>query len=257
MKIAHYQQGYPCWSELASTQCEQAKVFYQRLFNWQYQDKPLPQGSYAIASLHGEDVGAIYQQQAQQNMPSQWIAYFAVDSVDVTITAVHAAGGQLLLGPHQVGDAGRMAMFTDPDGAKFAVWQANNHPGAGRFDETNSLCWVELVCKNPKTARDFYPQIFGWLPRISSNPDFDYTEWQLADVSLGGMMQMPLEWGAMAPYWMLYFAVDDCDATVEVASEMGGTILVPPNDIPEVGRFAVLNDPTGATFAIIRLSPVL
>ncbi|MGE4261637.1 VOC family protein [Shewanella sp.] len=258
MRVTRYQHGQPCWSELVSSNSEQAKRFYQQLFGWEYLDMPLPQGSYSMSRLHGDDIGAIYPlAPQQQHMPSHWTCYFAVDDVDATINAVQMAGGHLLIGPHDVADAGRMALFTDPEGACFAVWQAGAHPGAKRFDEVNSLCWVELACRSAKTARDFYPQIFGWQVRISSNPDFDYTEWQLGDASLGGMMQMDEQWGDTTPHWMLYFAVEDCDATVATARAMGGDVCVPPTDIPEVGRFAVLKDCTGAVFSVIRLSPVL
>jgi hypothetical protein len=69
----------------------------------------------------------------------------------------------------------------------------------------------------------------------------------------GGMLQMTEEWGDMPPSWSVYFAVADCDATLKRAEELGGVALMPPTEIPEVGRFAVMQDPQGAFFTIIKM----
>ena len=84
--------------------------------------------------------------------------------------------------------------------------------------------------------------------------DMEYTEWRLDGNPVGGMMPMPAEVPAEVPaYWLTYFATADCDDTVGRASAAGATVLVPPTDIPP-GRFAVLVDPAGATFATIALA---
>jgi hypothetical protein len=68
------------------------------------------------------------------------------------------------------------------------------------------------------------------------------------------MMQITKEMTGMPPHWVVYFAVDDSDRTVEKAKGMGAQVMVPPTDIPNIGRFAILNDPQGADFAVIRLT---
>jgi predicted enzyme related to lactoylglutathione lyase len=69
------------------------------------------------------------------------------------------------------------------------------------------------------------------------------------------MLQMTAEWGDVPPHWMVYISVEDCDAAAKKVAELGGQVCVPPTDLPEVGRFAVINDPTGATFSIIKALP--
>jgi len=76
----------------------------------------------------------------------------------------------------------------------------------------------------------------------------------LGEHPVAGMMQMTEEWGDAPPHWMTYITVADCDASAKTVEELGGQVCVPPTDIPEVGRFAVINDPTGATFSIIKLT---
>ena len=69
------------------------------------------------------------------------------------------------------------------------------------------------------------------------------------------MMQIQPHMGPMPPNWGIYIAVDDCDATAQKATTLDGRQYVPPTDIPNVGRFAVLSDPQGAVFSIIKLTP--
>jgi predicted enzyme related to lactoylglutathione lyase len=81
----------------------------------------------------------------------------------------------------------------------------------------------------------------------------EYTIFKKGEAQAAGMMKIPKEMGPAPPHWLVYFAVDDSDKTVEKAKRMGGEVMVPPTDIPNIGRFAILNDPQGAGFAVIRI----
>ncbi|QBF83418.1 VOC family protein [Shewanella maritima] len=255
MKVESYIQGQPCWVELASHDWQAGKSFYQQLFNWQLVDMETPDGHYTTMQIDGGDVAAMYQMSAEiaKDTPSHWTIYFAVDNVDETIERVKQAGGQLVIGPHNVGDAGRMAVFLDPEGASFAVWQAMEHSGIQHRQMANTLCWVELACSDTGVEKQFYSQALGLNTKLNDSVDFEYTEWHAKDTPIGGMMAMTEEWGDMPTHWMSYFDVDDCDAMAARAAEIGGKVCVPPTDIPQVGRFAVINDPQGAVFSIIQL----
>ena len=261
MKVERYIQGQPCWVELASHDASAGKHFYSALLGWSLQDMPIPDGVYTMFNLaigdETDEIGAAYQMHAEmssQGEPTNWTVYFAVDSVDDTIELARSCGGELLLGPHDVGTAGRMALLSDPEGAKFAIWQAGEHIGAGKRGEVGTLCWVELACRNTELAKEFYPKILGWKVQPGDMPDFEYTEWLVDGQSFGGMMEMTEEWGDIAPHWMLYFTVEDCDETVVKAAKLGGKICVPPTNIPKVGRFAVINDSQGGFFSVIALN---
>jgi predicted enzyme related to lactoylglutathione lyase len=153
-------------------------------------------------------------------------------------------------------DVGRMAILGDPTGAVFAVWQPRAHAGAGLVNEPGAFCWSELETRDVDTAKKFYSAVFGWDAHTNTFGDGEYVEWQRGGRSLGGAMEMGANFPAsVPPHWLIYFAVEDCDAAVVRATELGGSAVVPATDIPP-GRFAVLADPHGAVFAVIRMSAV-
>jgi predicted enzyme related to lactoylglutathione lyase len=156
--------------------------------------------------------------------------------------------------PFDVLGAGRMAVFADPTGAVLSVWQPLRHPGAGVVNEPGALCWNELTTRDVEAATRFYEAAFGWRGETTEYGSTTYTEWKLGERAIGGMIRMNDEWPADVPaHWMVYFAVEDADAAATKVEELGGTVPVAPTDTP-AGRFAVVNDPQGALFSIIRLT---
>ena len=117
-----------------------------------------------------------------------------------------------------------------------------------------SICWNELATKDAGAAKKFYTELFGWKLQGSEAGGMDYTEVTLDGKPFGGIMQMSAEMSPMPSHWMTYVAVDDVDATVKRVEELGGKTCVPPQDIPHVGRFSVITDPTGANIAVITLN---
>ena len=116
-----YTEGTPCWVDLQTTDQDGAKAFYGQLLGWQYDDQPMPQGPvYSMALKDGGIVAAIAPQSPEmisRKGPPTWNTYIAVDDVDAAAERVKAAGGQLLMEPFDVMDAGRMAFVIDPSGA--------------------------------------------------------------------------------------------------------------------------------------------
>lgn len=245
--IDKYEPGMFCWIELATNDAAASKAFYASLFGWTAKDMPMPDGAYTMLQKDGHDLGALYQ---TKEIPPNWATYIAVENVDASAKRAGELGANVVAPPFDVMDIGRMAFVVDPQGATFALWQAKKHIGATIRDETNTLCWNELMTPDLEASRDFYKSLFGWNLELSK----DYTEIHVGERPAGGMMQMPPDMQGAPPSWTPYFAVEDCDATVANAKSMGGQIYVPPTDIPSVGRFAVLGDPQGATFDVITLT---
>ena len=81
-----------------------------------------------------------------------------------------------------------------------------------------------------------------------------YTSFMNGDRPAGGMYQLTADMGGVPPHWLAYFAVEDTDAKAQKAADLGGTVISPPMDIPGTGRFAIVRDPQGATFGIIKLA---
>jgi hypothetical protein len=157
--------------------------------------------------------------------------------------------------PMDVFEHGRMAVLQDPTGATFAIWQPRKHPGAGVLGVPGSVCWNELATTDAEAAGDFYTSVFGWGTQTQEMEYGPYTSFMRDEQHpSGGMMQMTEEWGDVPSHWMIYFAVEDCDAAAEQVEALGGRVCVPPTDIPGVGRFAVIDDPQGATFSMMHLA---
>jgi predicted enzyme related to lactoylglutathione lyase len=148
-----------------------------------------------------------------------------------------------------------MAVIQDPTGAVFAIWQANNHKGAAARMVPNSLCWNELGTNDTQRAGEFYSNLFGWSQEGFGAGSMDYTVFKNAGQGIGGMYKITPEMGPVPPHWLVYFAVEDCDGKVQQATELGARVMKPAEAIPGVGRFAILTDPQGAAFAIIKPEP--
>jgi predicted enzyme related to lactoylglutathione lyase len=145
-----------------------------------------------------------------------------------------------------------MAMLQDPTGATFGVWQPRKHLGVDLFGATGAVCWTELATSDLSKAEAFYANVFGWSLKHSKTPGMDYTEFSNGGQPLGGMMKLMEHMVGVPSHWGIYFMVDDCDALASKAIDQGATLCVPPSDIPNTGRFAVLRDPQGALFMIFK-----
>ncbi len=148
-------------------------------------------------------------------------------------------------------DAGRMAYIQDRQGAMFAVWQPKEHIGVRIKNETGALIWNELMTTDPEDATRFYIGLLGMGSSKMPGP-MDYTLLNVGGIDVAGMMAIGEEMGQVPPHWTVYFGVDDADATAKKAESLGGSIIMPAMDIPEIGRFAGLQDPQGAMFSIFQ-----
>lgn len=253
-KRTEYGQGTPSWVDLQTTDQSAAKQFYASLLGWTYDDNPMPQGgTYSMALVNGDTVAAItaLPAGAPEGMPPMWNTYIAVDNVDSVVEKVAAVGGQVLMPPTDVGEAGRMAFIADPTGATVGLWQANRHTGATLVNETGALFWNELITDEPDLALPFYQAVLG-LTHFTTEmaPGQRYTLLKVGDTDVGGCTQPPMP--GVPNHWHVYFGVDDADATAAKASAAGGQVIAEPFDIPAVGRCAVLSDPQGAVFSVLK-----
>ena len=243
------QKSYPpgdfCWTELTTADWKKASDFYTSLLGVTANPMAFDpsQPPYVMLQKNGKNVCALFE---NKTVKPAWLSYVNVVSADETAKKAKSLGAKLLQEPFDVMDVGRMATVQDKQGAKFAIWQAKRHKGADVINEPGTMCWNELSTNDIESARKFYSGLFGWKLKISK----DYTEAHARDVATAGMHDMAKE---MPPFWMPYFAVTDTDATVKKAKSMGVKNAFDPRDIPDVGRFSIMEDPQGATVAVIAL----
>lgn len=248
-----YEPGTPSWVDIGAD-VEPAKAFYSGLFGWEpLEAGPVEEtGGYGFFTIGGKFVCGFGPK--QDPGPPRWSTYVTVADADAAEAAVKEAGGTVLMAPMDVMEAGRMAVFADPEGAAFSVWQAGGHIGSQLVNEPNTLCWTELGTRDPEAAKSFYTAVFGWATHTNEMPNGgSYTEVKVGDRTVAGMMDITNVLPPQVPaYWMVYFAVGDCDASVAKVKELGGSVRMPPMDIP-IGRFAVVADDQGSAFAVIAL----
>ncbi len=183
-------------------------------------------------------------------IPSMWNSYVTVDNLDDVLAKVESAGGMIHMGAMQVMDSGHMAVIADPTGAAICLWQAVNHIGAELINEHGSLTWNECQTPDVPVAAKFYGELFGWeAEEVDMGDDGTYTVFNLAADPIAGASVPPME--GVPPHWGAIFAVDDCDAIVENAKRLGGTIIVEPFEMM-VGRYAAIADPQGAVFNVLE-----
>jgi predicted enzyme related to lactoylglutathione lyase len=258
---------------------EAAVDFYGGLFGWEF-EQMMPEGSpgkYFIGRIRGLDAAAVGSIPEGAPPMAMWNTYVWVEGADGTAAKVREAGGSVVMEPFDIMAFGRMAVFSDPEGAVFCVWQADEHRGARIVNEHGSLNFNGLATRNVDGAKAFYGAVFGWttleLPggvEMWTLPGYgDYLERDnpglrklttdagapeaFVDV-VASINPIPEEEPDTPPHWSVTFAVDDADAVAAKATELGGTVIAPPFDAPWV-RMTVLADPQGAPFMASKFVP--
>jgi uncharacterized protein len=242
-----YPPGTFSWVDLQTSDPAAAKAFYSALFGWDYEDIPIGDGAaYSMAKLQDHSVAAIGPLQGE-GMPAHWNCYVTVADADASAARAAELGATLLAEPFDVFDAGRMAAFQDPQGAVLSVWQAKENIGAGLVNVPGALNWNDLISPDLEASAAFYRALFGW--DVEEVPGSEGQYWGINNSGRlnGGMMPMP---PGGHPAWNLYFAVEDVDAAVARAGELGAATVMGPMDIPNGSRFAILRDPQGAVFSV-------
>jgi len=252
-----YAEGTPSWVDLATTDLAGAKEFYEGLLGWEFIDNPIDDSEETYTmGMRGDRaiVGMMKQPQEQvaMGLPTMWNAYISVDDIEATVAKVAGAGGSVMAPPFDVMDAGRMAVIVDPAGGVVSLWQAKDHIGSQIVNEPGAFTWAELQTTDQAAAADFFGKLFGWQANAEDmGPGMQMTMFTLNGDVVAGAMDVPMP--GVPSHWQIYFAVDDCDAACAKATELGGTVLMPPMDSPP-GRMAAVMDPSGAAFSIIALA---
>jgi uncharacterized protein len=274
-----YIPGVPCWVDASEPNPEAAVDFYSGLFGWEFESvlPPDSPGKYFTARIRGRDVAAVGSIPEDLPQVATWNTYIWVDSADETASKVRDAGGSVVMEPFDIMHSGRMAVFTDPEGAMFCVWQANQHQGAGIVNEHGAVNFNGLNTRDVDRAKSFYGSVFGWttlaLPggfEVWTLPGYgDHLATFDPDVrkrvaELGGapgfedvvasLNPIPDDQPDTPPHWNVTFAVDDADSIAAKATDLGGSVVAPPFDAPWV-RMTIISDPQGASFIASKFEP--
>ncbi|MCA1222151.1 VOC family protein [Streptomyces sp. 8L] len=252
-----YATGTPCWVDLTAKDQQAALDFYRDLLGWQGQSGPPEYGGYAVCELTGRAVAGIAPAMPAEGMPEQrtvWTTYLSGADAEDTERAIVAAGGTVLAPVMDVGNLGRVLIAADPQGAPFGVWQPGEFFGAQVVNEAGALAWNELHTSDVSAATAFYRDALGIEISPLDGTD-SYWEMRVDGRPVGGVTRLDNDPPGTPAHWLSYFAVDDVDSTVDALIRRNGNVLVPPFDMI-AGRMAVVTDPQGAHFAMIKPTPM-
>lgn len=252
-----YPAGVPCWVETLQADTRAAAAFYEGLMGWTLVGSDDPDEehdwSYLVARLYGADVAGIGA--LPDGLAASWVTHVRVDSAADAGARARAAGGAVLDGPIDASPAGRFVVLADPVGAVFCAWEPEIRAGAERINEPGAWAMSALQTPDPARAAAFYEAVFGWL----AEPWGPAHLFRLPGY-VGGTDEQPVPRDVVAvmvpgdaPAWAVDFWVDDLDAAVVRAADLGGRVLMPIHDRPPF-RSAVLADPEGAAFSLSQLA---
>lgn len=237
------------WHDLMTSDVKAAAAFYGELFLWKTREVPLGPGTYTMISAGGRDIGGFMHLDPKHGVPNHWIAYCTVPDVDAAAKRAQELGGKVGVEPSDIPNVGRFAVLEDPQGGHLSPFKGTSEmPETEGLPATGTFCWDELVTSDPAAALTFYETIYGWTHEDKDmGPMGTYHVLKRGDRMAGGIMKHPMPGSPTA--WVTYVAVDDVDATVKRAESLKGKLVVPAQDIPGIGRFALIQDPTGAVIA--------
>jgi uncharacterized protein len=245
---ASYLPGKFVWYELLTPDVDRATRFYDGLFGWRSMPVPMGEQPYTIINNGSTSIGGYRKGPAA--VKSHWVPYLSVQDVDATHAAAVADGRRIMMAPTDFGHVGRAAAMADPTGASFCIWKSTNgDPPDTEKTPMGAWFWNELWTSDDRKALAFYEKMFGFTHETMNMGPSPYYILKAGGQSRAGLSQS-VHAGAKS-MWLPYVAVPDCDATARKVGMLGGEVVMPPGDIPGIGRFAIGVDTVGAPVAFI------
>ena len=249
-EFTKHELGTFSWTDLSTSDLDSAIGLYTDLFGWEVTKEDIPGGVYAMFRKNGKDAAAAStQSEEEKGIPPHWNVYVTVEDAEQTAKRAEAAGGTIVAPAFDVMEFGRMAVIADPTGAMFCVWEPKRNIGAQVLGETGALSWSELMTNDTDKAGAFYAELFGY-ELTPFGPEGSYTVFMKGETQIAGMMKAPQE--GMPSVWGIYFTAEDVDAIADKVKAAGGQVFMEPEDMPDVGRMAVLADAQGAAFGVFK-----
>lgn len=251
------QPGAFSWYELMTSDVDGAVKFYTELLGWTTTESQLSDdGRYIVLTVADTVFGGIMNIPPQaQGAPPSWGLYVTVEDIEASVKQAQNLGAMILVPPMTVEDS-QFAVLQDPQGAVFSVMTYPQAPEApvtmNVYTQHGAISWPELLTNDLDTAVKFYTQLFEWTTEeaVMENGE-KYITVNVAGVPVGGITKFPPQSQNIPPVWGLYVTVSDVDTSAKQAQELGGKVFMPPMDVPDIGRFCVIQDPQGAYISLM------
>ncbi len=248
--------GTPIWYELQTDDPDAATAFYDAVIGWKVDPRPAGEVDYRmIAAADGAVGGVMRLTDAMKAGGARggWMVYVGVDDADASAEAIRAAGGSVVMGPWDLPGIGRMAVVADPQGNPFYIMRGASADSSAAFDRMGmgKCSWNELATADQAAGNAFYATVFGWTypDRMAMPGDMgDYVFAAVGDTTIGATMTG----SPGAPTgWRFYFRAPDIEVAAATVAELGGTVLMGPQEVPGGDRIIVAADPQGTVFGVV------
>ena len=255
----HHDHTTFCWNQLATTDIDEAIVYYTSLFGWDVADEDLAGGESTIRlTLNGRFVAGLHalsDKEMEHGWKARWEPFLQVNSITEMLERTREHHGNVLEPMVSAGSHGTLATISSPSGAALCLWEAGNFPGQGWITENNAPAWHTLIASSMDVEHEFWTALTGWN-NVTDNPEGSHGLFTLgSNTPLAGTRiadrDLRILLGRRQTQWIPHIQVQDCDSIAAEAEAIGGTIIVAPEDVLSIGRQALIADPQGGTFGVI------
>ncbi len=241
--------------ELVTPDLAAAKKFYAGLFGWTFRDIQTDGIEYAEAFLDGQPVAGLVHKKLPSSGHRQpaWLTFFAVRDVDAATKIASANGAKVLFKPHSIPDRGREAVFSDPQGAVFAVLASSSGDPPDVLAAPGEWIWSSLVTSDPDTQAAFYQKLFDYeVFELPASEGAQHLLLASDNYARASVNSLPAKKPDLRPHWLNYIHVEDAVKIAAKVVALGGRVLVEPRDDRHGGKIAVVADPLGAPFGLLE-----
>jgi predicted enzyme related to lactoylglutathione lyase len=249
------------WYELVTNDMDRAVTFYKKVVGWEVRDSGMPGMTYMIFGMDGKDVGGMmtWAGAGASSMPPEWMGHIHTAMLDEELVRVTADGGTIVKPAQNIPGVGRFAVVKDPQKVMYLLFEPGQQDARPRLQQmaTGNVGWHELLTDDTATAFDFYAKHYGWQKDYAHDMGAMgvYQTFRMDQPRFsGGVMNRkgPGLRADVPAHWRFYFTVDDIEAAHRRVLEAGGTVTVPPMDVPGGSRILQGIDDQHGHFALTQ-----
>jgi hypothetical protein len=249
-------RGYFVWNDLMTPDPASAIPFYTSLLGWNIEERDMGSGNYTMFKVGESYIGGA---SANQDGHPHWVSYISVEDINRACEQIRQLGGTILQEPFTVEGIGTMAYAADPNGALFSPFQDENpdykHELPEGVQPAGAIAWHEVSTDDQNATDDFYSAIFGWNKIVWPMDDGEYHGMAIDDTPVAGVFKRPDNVPVCA--WTIYFeAPGEIDQVTADVRRLGGSILRDKFTVEGTGDIAVVADPAGAVFGLMKSLPM-
>jgi predicted enzyme related to lactoylglutathione lyase len=247
--------GKVVWADLVTPDLGSAERFYAGLLGWTFQNVHTGDSDYAVAQIDGRPVGGLFQKSATagEHRQSSWITFIAVRDVDAAKRMALAHGAKVVSDSRNYPLRGRQAIFSDPEGAVFAILASSSGDAPDLLAAPGEWIWSSLLSREPGVEAAFYQRLFSYeVFDLAADDGLEHLILSSDDFARASVNSLPAGSAKRRPHWLNFIRVENTVDTVAKAVALGGRVLVEPHVDRHGGQVAVVADPAGAPFGLME-----